>query len=158
MRGNNDLEGNEMRMSKWFAAILLLLAISPSLAGLLFSIVINPIVSAEIRNHPNGKDAREAMLLTFDDRTLVVNYLKEGSTVFVGVDGKWWRAFAGNGIPVSMLIRGETYHGRGELAPDDPAFIEDVFSRLRPTTPDWLPSVLTAKLIVITLDSMPAPS
>ena len=45
----------------------------------------------------------------------------------------------GNGIPVSMLIRGETYHGRGKLAPDDPAFIEDVFSRLRPTTPDWLP-------------------
>lgn len=147
-----------MKVTKWIAAILLLLAISPSLAGLLFSIVVNPIVSAEIRNHPNGKDAQEAMLLTFDDRTLVVNYLKEGRTVYVGVDGKWWRAFTGNGIPVSMLIRGETYHGRGKLAPDDPVFIEDVFSRLRPTTPDWLPSALTAKLIVITLDSKPAPS
>ena len=158
MNGNKDLEGNAMRMTKWIAAILLLLAISPSFAGLLFSIVINPIVSAELRNHPNGKDAREAMLLAFDDRTLVVNCLKEGNVIFVGVDGKLWRAFAGNGIPVSMLIRGETYHGRGKLAPDDPAFIEDVFSRLRPTTPDWLPSVLTAKLIVITLDSVPAPS
>ena len=138
---------------KWVAIIVGLLALSPSLVGVIFSLVINPIVSAELRNNPNGKEAREAMLLTFEGRTLPVNYLKEGNTVFIGVDGRWWRAFAGKGIPVSMLIIGETYKGFGELAPDDPIYIKNVFSRLRPTTPDWLPSWLHAQLVVINLDS-----
>ena len=69
------------------------------------------------------------------------------------MDGRWWRAFAGKGIPVSMLIIGETYKGFGELAPDDPVYIKNVFSKLRPTMPDWLPSWLHAQLVVITLDS-----
>ena len=55
-----------------------------------------------------------------------------------------------------MLIAGEPYKGFAELAADDPAYIEDVFSRLRPTTPDWLPSWLNAQLVVITLDSKAA--
>ena len=94
---------------KWILIILSLLALSPSLAGVVFSLIVNPIVSSELRNNPNGEEAREAMLLTFEDRTLPVNYLKEGNKVYIGVDGRWWRAFAGKGIPVSMLIIGETY-------------------------------------------------
>ena len=133
--------------------VLCLLALSPSLAGVVFGLIVNPIVSSELRNNPNGEEAREAMLFTFEDRTLPVNYLKEGNKVYIGVDGGWWRAFAGKGIPVSMLIIGETYKGFGELAPDDPVYIKNVFSKLRPTTPDWLPSWLHAQLVVITLDS-----
>ena len=142
-----------MMKLKWILIVLCLLALSPSLAGVVFSLIVNPIVSSELRNNPNGKEAREAMLLTFEGRTLPVNYLKEGNKVYIGVDGRWWRAFAGKGIPVSMLIIGETYKGFGELAPDDPVYIKNVFSRLRPTTPDWLPSWLHAQLVVITLDS-----
>ena len=138
---------------KWILIILSLFALSPSLAGVVFSLIVNPIVSSELRNNPNGKEAREAMLLTFEGRTLPVNYLKEGNKVYIGVDGRWWRAFADKGIPVSMLIIGETYKGFGELAPDDPVYIKNVFSKLRPTTPDWLPSWLHAQLVVITLDS-----
>ena len=58
---------------KWVAIIVGLLALSPSLVGVIFSLVVNPIVSAELRNNPNGKEAREAMLLTFEGRTLPVN-------------------------------------------------------------------------------------
>ena len=138
---------------KWVAIIVGLLALSPSLVGVIFSLVINPIVSAELRNNPNGKEAREAMLLTFEGRRLPVNYLKEGNSVFIGVDGRWWRAFAGRSVPVSMIMGGQVYAGFAELAADDPAYVKDVFSRLRPTTPDWLPDWLNAQLVVITLDS-----
>ncbi|MFL2535154.1 MAG: hypothetical protein ACJ0RQ_02855 [Candidatus Azotimanducaceae bacterium] len=64
---------------KWIAVILGLLALSPSLVGVVFSLIVNPIVSKELRNNPDGKEAREAMLLTFAGRTLPVNYLKEGN-------------------------------------------------------------------------------
>ena len=141
---------------KWIAVILGLLALSPSLVGVVFSLIVNPIVSKELRNNPDGREAREAMLLTFEGRTLPVNYLKEGNNVYIGVDGRWWRAFAGGRVAVSMLIAGEPYKGFAELAADDPAYIKDVFSRLRPTTPDWLPSWLSAQLVVITLDSKAA--
>ena len=112
---------------KWIAVILGLLALSPSLVGVVFSVIVNPIVSKELRNNPNGKEAREAMLLTFEGRTLPVNYLKEGNNVYIGVDGRWWRAFAGGRVAVSMLIAGEPCKGFAELAADDPAFIKDVF-------------------------------
>ena len=138
---------------KWIAVILGLLALTPSLVGVVFSLIVNPIVSKELWNNPDGKEARESMLLTFEGRTLPVNYLKEGNIVYIGVDGRWWRAFAGRGVAVSMLIGGHTYKGVAELAADDPAYVRDVFSRLRPTTPDWLPSWLNAQLVVITLDS-----
>ena len=34
---------------------------------------------------------------------------------------------------------------------DDPDYIKDIFSRLRPTVPKWLPDALNGKLVVITL-------
>ena len=63
-----------MMKLKWILIVLCLLALSPSLAGVVFSLIVNPIVSSELRNNPNGKEAREAMLLTFEGRTLPVNY------------------------------------------------------------------------------------
>ena len=156
LKSCNFVERNLVRL-KWILIIMCLLALSPNLVGVVFSLIVNPIVSSELRDNPNGREAQEAMLLTFRDRTLPVNYLKEGNKVYIGMDGRWWQAFADEGIPVSMLIMGETYKGFGELAPDDPVYVQNVFSRLRPTTPSWFPSWLNAQLVVITLDSNDSP-
>lgn len=142
-----------MTALKWTGVVIGALAILLGAAALFFSLVVNPAVMNEIRTNPTGEEAQEAMLLTFQGKTLPVNYLKEGNTVFMGVDGRWWRAFTGGPAPVSMLIQGETYNGLGEVVLDDPAYVEDVFSRLRPTAPEWLPVWLNGKLVVITIET-----
>ena len=43
------------------------------------------------------------------------------------------------------------YTGHARTVLDDPDYTADVFSRLRPTVPGWLPSWLNAKLVVVTL-------
>ena len=136
---------------KWIVAVVGVLAALLAGAALFFSLVVNPAVMEEIRTNPTGKEAREAMLLTFDGRTLPVNYLKEGNTVYMGVDGRWWRAFTGDGTPVSMLIQGETYQGHAVVVLENQPYVDDVFSRLRPTAPEWLPDWLNGKLVVITI-------
>lgn len=141
-------------MARWAARAGIAVAALAALLGgaaLFFSLVINPAVMEELRNNPMGEEAREAMLLTFGDRTLPVNYLKEGEVVYIGVDGRWWRAFSGEGAPVSLLIQGQTYRGHA-IAADDAALRDDVFARLRPTEPTWLPEWLRGTLVVITLD------
>ncbi len=140
-----------MKVRKWSAIFLGVVAIFLALAILTFRFVVNPAVMGEIRTNPNGDEAKEAMLITFDGQTLPVNYLREGNQVFMGVDGRWWRSFQGEGLPVTMLIQGETLKGHGVVIEDDPAYVEDVFSRLRPTAPEWLPAWLNGKLVVITL-------
>ncbi len=140
-----------MAVLKWAGIVIGALAILLGAAALFFSLVVNPVMMDEIRTNPTGEEAQEAMLLTFEGRTLPVNYLKEGSTVFMAVDGRWWRAFTGDAAPVSLLIQGETYNGHGVVVLNDPAYVKDVFSRLRPTTPEWLPAWLNGKLVVITI-------
>ena len=64
-----------------------------------FTLVVNPRVVDELRTSPDGERARQVMLLTLQEgRTIPVNYLREGSKVFVGADGPWWRQFAGDGV------------------------------------------------------------
>lgn len=116
-----------------------------------FSQVINPAMAKELRTNPTGEEAQEAMLLTVAGKTRPVNYLKEGNTVYMGVDGRWWREFQGNGAPVSMLIQGVAYNGHGVVVLDDQAYVDEVFARLRPTAPEWLPDWLNGKLVVITI-------
>ncbi|MFT7305775.1 MAG: hypothetical protein ACI9P7_001038 [Candidatus Azotimanducaceae bacterium] len=142
-----------MTALKWTWVVIAALAIILGTAALLFSLAVNPAVINEIRTNPTGQEAQEAMLLTLQGKTLPVNYLKEGDTVFMGVDGRWWRAFTGGPTPVSMLIQGQTYNGLGEVVLDDPAYVEDVFSRLRPTAPEWLPAWLSGKLVVIIIET-----
>ena len=86
-----------------------------------------------------------------------VNYLREGNLVFMGIDGRWWREFLDEGAPVEMLIRGErlAWHARTIL--DDPGYKADVFGRLRPTVPEWLPDWLNGKLVVISLSRRTPP-
>ena len=114
----------------------------------------NAEVTALLKSEPHGERAQKTMLVTLpapDGRTLPVNYLREGQLVHMGIDGLWWRLFEGDGAPVDMLIRGEVLRGHGKVVLDDQAYVDDIFSRLRPTVPWWLPDWLNGKLVVITL-------
>ena len=113
----------------------------------------NPRVVREIQDDPQGERAGIVMLLRLPNgRTLPVNYLREGSEVFVGADGPWWRAVRDGNAPVTVTIRGETLTGRARVVFDDPAYKRSVFERLRPDVPGWLPAWLDAHLVVIDLD------
>lgn len=109
-------------------------------------------VAEELRTNPSGERAQRVMLITLaDGRTFPVNYLHEENTVFMGIDGRWWREFVGDGQGVTLLIKGKTLNGHAKTVLDQPQYIADVFSRLRPKVPNWLPSWLNGKLVVITL-------
>ena len=116
------------------------------------SAVTNPAVVEEITQNPQGDRAGIVMLLTISEgKTLPVNYLREGDTVFIGADGSWWREFQGDGAEVTLLIRGVRLQGRAKVVLDNPTYTHEVFARLRPSAPAWLPDWLNGKLIVIEL-------
>ncbi len=139
----------------WLKYTLLPLAVLVALVGVYYIYtvqVVNPRVAAELVEVPDGPRAARVMLLTMpDERVIPVNYLREGPLVFAGADGPWWRDFLVGDVPVQMLIRGETLYGVANVVEDDPAYKADVFTRLRPDVPDWLPDWANAKLVVITL-------
>lgn len=120
-------------------------------AYLLFATnVANQDVVQSILNNPQGPIARRVMLLTFPDRTVIpLNYLQEGKRIYVGADGRWWRTFRDGNVPVQVLVRGESLPGLATAILDDPALTQNVFSRLRPDTPEWLPDSLNGVLVVI---------
>ena len=134
---------------KWLAiSLALLIALLGGLA-LYGHFIANPRVAQEIRSAPDGTRARETMLLTLPSgRELPVNYLHEGDRVFVGADGPWWRDVRDGG-QVAMLIRGQKLSGNARVILDDPTYTRDVFARLRPTAPSWLPDWLNGTLIEI---------
>lgn len=103
----------------------------------------------EIRSNPDGALAAKTMVISFADRTLPVNYLREDAVVYIGVDGPWWRSFRDGDVPVSMLIKGETLNGRARVVLEDQAMTDTVFARLRPTAPEWLPDWANGKLVII---------
>ena len=114
----------------------------------------NAWVITEIQTNPGGKLAARSMVITLaDGRVYPVNYLREGNLVFMGIDGRWWRVFQGEGQQVEMLIQGQRLTGFAKVELDDRAYIDEVFARLRPKVPSWLPDWLNGKLVVITLDS-----
>ena len=114
----------------------------------------NALVIAEIQTNPGGERAARSMVITLaDGRVYPVNYLREGNLVFMGIDGRWWRAFQGAGQQVEMLIQGQRLTGLAKVELDDQAYIGEIFARLRPKVPSWLPDWLNGKLVAITLDS-----
>ena len=110
----------------------------------------NQRVERELRADPEGSTARRVMMVSLPDgRSLPVNYLREDELVFIGVDGFWWRQFTGEGQAVEMFIRGERVNGHAKAVLDQPDYVSEIFKRLRPKVPAWLPSWLNGKLIVI---------
>ena len=112
----------------------------------------NPGVVADLKQNPMGKRAERTMLLMFSQgKTIPVNYLREGSLVYAGADGWWWREFEGEGAAVTLLVRGEELKGHATVFLEDQEFIDRVFSKLRPTVPVWLPDWANGKLVIIDL-------
>ena len=112
----------------------------------------NPGVVAELRQNPMGKRAEGTMLLMFSEgKTIPVNYLREGTLVYAGADGWWWRQFEGKGAAVTLLVRGETLKGHATVILEDQEVIDEVFSKLRPTVPVWLPDWANGKLVIVDL-------
>ncbi len=98
--------------------------------------VTNPAVARELREDPQGERARKVMLITLPSgRTIPVNYLREGDTVYAGADGRWWHELRGDGAKVELLVRGETLTGHARAVEDQPEHRSAVFDRLRPTAP-----------------------
>ena len=107
------------------------------------SITINPKVVVELQTEPTAERAQRVMLLTLPTgKTIPVNYLKEGNTVFVGADGRWWREFRDKGKDVEFFLQGAALNGRAVAITNDPEYRDEVFSRLRPTAPAWFPEWL----------------
>lgn len=137
-------------MFKWIALGLIVLVVAIVVYRTATIDDTNAQVAAEIRQNPAGERAARVMLLTLaDGRMYPVNYLREDGLVFVGIDGLWWREFVGDGQPVAMHIKGKDYTGHAKTVLNDPEYTADVFSRLRPTVPGWLPDWLNGKLVVI---------
>ncbi|MDG1207129.1 MAG: hypothetical protein P8N51_17305 [Pseudomonadales bacterium] len=114
--------------------------------------IANPRVIKEIINNPNGGRAALVALIDLPSgRSVPVNYLQQDNLVFIGVDGGWWREFASAPTQVQLLIRGESLTGSAVVVLDDPDYTNQVFLKLRPTAPKWLPAWLNGKLVVITL-------
>lgn len=138
-----------MRLALILVSIMLLLV-----AGYVSYVTMigNPRVVTDIKEDPTGERAARAMLLTFrDGKTIPVNYLREDNRVYAGADGAWWRAFDGEGAAVTLLIQGEALTGHATVELRDQKFIDDVFSRLRPTVPEWLPDWANGKLVIVDL-------
>ena len=141
-----------MAILKWSVIVVAVLVVGFVALRVLFSLVTNPRVVAEITANPQGERAGIVMVLTLPDgRALPVNYRREGNRVYAGADGRWWRSLRAGDAPVTVLIRGETFAGRARVSFDDTEFKTNVFSRLRPTVPRWLPGWLDAQLVVIDL-------
>lgn len=108
----------------------------------------NPRVIRELREDPHGERAKKVMLLTLPSgKTIPVNYLRDGDSVYAAADFPWWRELRGGGGPSSVLIRGETLSGQVRAVEDDPELRASVFSRLRPNAVRW-----AGTLVVIALD------
>ncbi len=113
--------------------------------------VANPGVVRELRENPDGERAGTVMLITLPSgRTLPVNYLREGDTVYAAADGRWWRQLRGEGAPVELYVRGETLAGQARAIEDDPDHRSAVFDRLRPSAPKLFG-------ILVQIDLVPRP-
>ena len=133
---------------------MVLAGVALLVAGYVFYVTAigNPRVVTDLKENPTGTRAERAMLLTFPDgKTIPVNYLREGNRVYAGADGSWWQEFEGDGADVTVFVLGETLQGHATVELEDQAFIDDVFSRLRPTVPEWLPDWANGKLVIIDL-------
>ena len=143
-----------MSKSKRFVVGVVVLLVVGTVAMKWRGDTVNTRVMNEIRSEPFGERARKTMIVTLEDeRVYPVNFLREDGRVYMGIDGLWWRVFQGEGSRVQMEINDRIVTGTGVVILDDPARVDDIFSRLRPTVPEWLPRALNGKLVEITPDT-----
>lgn len=142
------------KLIKWVVIVLVVLGLLLGLASLYSQLVTNPKVAAELVDSPDGERAAKVMLLTLPEgQVLPVNYLREEGLVFVGADGGWWRQFQPSGAAVSLLIKGVQHSGQARVVLDNPNYTAEIFAKLRPRAPAWLPTWLNGKLVVIELET-----
>ena len=109
----------------------------------------NPRVERELIEHPDGELAGRSMLLTLPSgRRIPVNSLREGDVVYAGADGSWWKDLVGDGLPVTLLVRGETLGGSARAVLDDPTFTQEIFQRLRPNAIEGFGTLVEIRLAV----------
>ncbi len=135
------------------ALIVILVALG---AAIVWTRLADRHVVDELTSQPQSERAQKVMLLTLPSgRTIPVNYLREGDRVYAGADGRWWRELREGGAPVTAVVLGESLSGHGVAVEDDPDHTRDVFSRLRPTVPAWLPEALDGVLVEIQVSPKP---
>lgn len=116
-------------------------------AWLYVDLVGNPRVARELIADPDGERARQVMLITLPSRRRIpVNYLREGDMVYAAADGRWWRELAGDGGPVTVLVRGQTLAGTARAVRDDPAYAKRVFAKLRPNAIEGFGTLVEVRL------------
>ena len=121
---------------KYVLIVIVALAVLAAGYAVYMARVANPGVERELREDPDGERARKVMLIELPSgRTLPVNYLREGDTVYAAADGRWWHELRGQGAPVELLVRGEALVGQARAIEDDPDHRSAVFDRLRPSAP-----------------------
>lgn len=109
--------------------------------------VANPRVAQELIEDPDGERAQKVMLLRLPGgKEIPVNYLREGDLVFAGADGSWWEELTGDGVPVSVLVRGDWLGGSARAVLDDPDYTADVFERLRPNALEGFGTLIEIRL------------
>ncbi|NOX50883.1 MAG: hypothetical protein GXP16_10175 [Gammaproteobacteria bacterium] len=109
--------------------------------------LVNPSIERELRDNPDSTRAGKVMLITLPNgRTLPVNYLREGNTVYAGADGRWWHQLRGQGAPVELLVRGEKLVGHAHAIEDDADHRSAVFDRLRPSAPKFFGTLVQIDL------------
>lgn len=128
------------------AALFVVASISTT--GCIDTLMGNEGVIAELRADPHGERAQAVMILTLPSgRTIPINYLRDGNTIYGAADFPWWRALPEEGGRGTVFVRGETLGGVVRAVEDDETLRDQVFDRLRPSAPRWL-----GTLIVVDLD------
>ena len=133
---------------KWVVITVAAVAVLLIGTACVYSWLVNPGVIEELRNEPDGARAQKVMVLTLPSgKSIPVNYLRDGDTVYAAADFPWWRELRDGGGWGSVLVRGETLVGHVRAVEDDTALRDSVFDRLRPTAPRW-----AGTLVVVELD------
>ena len=109
--------------------------------------IANPRVVRELIEHPDGDRAQRVILLTLPSgRSIPVNYLREDELVYAGADGSWWKELVGDGVPVTLLLRGETMTGTARAILNDPVYTQEVFKKLRPNAIEGFGTLVEIRL------------
>jgi len=128
---------------RWVYIIIIAIIVSVVGFAIYQKNFVNPAVAEELRSQPEGLRAARVMLMTIDGSYTLV---------YVGADGPWWHELTGEGSPVALLIKGKVYTGQARAVVNQPEFTRQVFKRLRPKMPGWIPDMFNGVLVQIDLD------